>query len=250
MKSFLTVLLATVSILGIYFVFFAKNNIKRSVESTAVGYLKTQIPDKFMGATSVEKKLGPNEEVIRATEKILNVSDYLNREYTLSNGRKITLYISYWEPAKEPIEQASTHNPDRCWINNGWKCNDNTRRLSDEIVLPDSPKKLLPARYGEYYFDLGSAYKKPYTRYVWFWFIVDGKPYEYTEDNRFVSPKMWLKNIFTYMDQKAPEMYFIRIDADFPLDALRSDKEFQRLMKYLGDMILFEGSKGRIGNAK
>ena len=71
-----------------------------------------------------------------------------------------------------------------------------------------------------------------------------------TKDNRFVSPKMWLKNILTYMDQKAPEMYFIRIDADFPLDALRSDKEFQRLMKYLGDMILFEGSKGRIGNAK
>ena len=61
---------------------------------------------------------------------------------------------------------------------------------------------------------------------------------------------MWLKNTLTYMNRKAPEMYFIRVDSDKPLDEFRKNAEFQQLLKYLGDMILFEGKKGRIGDAK
>ncbi len=250
MKKFFSVVSFIVACLGIFFVFTAEKKSKLISESTAVGYLKTQIPDKFMGATSVEKELGATEEVVRATEKILNVSDYLNREYTLSSGKKLTLYISYWEPAKEPIEFATTHTPDRCWVNNGWVCNEQTRRLSDSIKIANQQKKIKPARYGEYTYSFKDGISKPYTRFVWFWFIANGEIYEFTKENKGVSPYMWLKNTLTYMNQKAPEMYFVRIDSDIPLDEFRNDTEFQQLLKYLGDMILFEGKKGRIGDAK
>ncbi|MBE6413531.1 MAG: exosortase-associated EpsI family protein [Verrucomicrobiaceae bacterium] len=250
MKKFFSVVSFIVACLGIFFVFTAENKSKLISESTAVGYLKTQIPDKFMGATSVEKELGATEEVVRATEKILNVSDYLNREYTLSSGKKLTLYISYWEPAKEPIEFATTHTPDRCWVNNGWVCNEQTRRTSDILTIENNINKIKPARYGEYTFSTNDGISKPYIRYVWFWFIVDGKIYEFTKQNKGVSPYLWLKNTLTYMNQKAPEMYFIRVDSDKPLDEFRKNAEFQQLLKYLGDMILFEGKKGRIGDAK
>ncbi len=251
MKAFFSILSFLVACVGLFLVLSAEKTASKLIsESTAIGYLKTQIPDKFMGATSIEKELGATEEVVRATEKILNVSDYLNREYTLSSGKKLTLYISYWEPAKDPIEQASTHTPDRCWVNNGWTCNEKTRKLSEDISIEGLEKKLKPARYGEYTFKKGDTFSKPYTRYVWYWFLVDGKVYEFTRKNYAPSPFLWLKNTLTYMNQKAPEMYFVRIDTDFPIDELRKDAEFQQLLKYLGDMILFEGAKGRSANAK
>ncbi len=251
MKKFFSVVSFIVACLVAFFVFLAEKPTSNLIsQSTAIGYLKTQIPDKFMGATSTEKELGATEEVVRATEKILNVSDYLNREYTLSSGKKLTLYISYWEPAKDPIEQASTHTPDRCWVNNGWTCNEQTRRLSDTITIKDFNKKLKPARYGEYTFKRDNDIYKPYIRYVWYWFLVDGKVYEFTKKNYAPSPYLWLKNTLTYMNQKAPEMYFIRIDTDFPIDELRNDLEFNQLLKYLGEMILFEDAIGRAGNAK
>ncbi len=238
-----------VACLGVFFVFNAKEGFKGKKESTAVGYLKTQIPDKFMGVTSVEKPLGATEEVNRASEKILNVSDYLHREYTLSSGKKFTLYISYWEPGKEPIQMASTHTPDRCWINNGWVCNNETRRLDDIIELDGCEKKLKPARYGEYT-SPASELVSPQTRYAWYWFLVNGEVYKFSKTNRFLSPYLWIKSTFKYIEQKALEMYFVRVDADFPVDILRTDKEFQQLLTYLGNMILFESIIGRAGNEK
>ncbi len=250
MKTFFSILSLIVACLGVFFVFNAKEGFKGKTESTAVGYLKTQIPDKFMGATSVEKPLGATEEVSRASEKILNVSDYLHREYTLSSGKKFTLYISYWEPGKEPIQMASTHTPDRCWVNNGWTCNNQTRRVDDVIKIDGTDRKLKPARYGEYTFSSSQDILETQIRYTWYWFIVDGVVYEFSKTNRFLSPYLWIKSTFKYMEQKTLEMYFVRVDADFPVDILRVDKEFQQLLTYLGNMILFEDAKGRVGNEK
>ncbi len=240
-----------VACLGVFFVFNAKEGFKGKKESTAVGYLKTQIPDKFMGVTSVEKPLGATEEVSRASEKILNVSDYLHREYTLSSGKKFTLYISYWEPGKDHIINAAAHTPDACWVGNGWVCNPNTRRTSDFIGINNVvDKKLKPAIYREYSYSTSLFEKKSYSRYVWYWFLTDGKVYSYTKTNSFPNPFVWMANMLKYMQQDVPEMYFIRIDADFPIDELREDKEFQHMLIYLGNMILFEGVNGRIAYAK
>ncbi len=250
MKTFFSILSLIVACFGVFFVFNAKKAFQKEADSIAVGYLKSQVPEKFGGVTSVEKPLGATEEVERASEKILNVSDYLNREYTLSSGKKVSVYISYWAPAKEPIVTASTHTPDRCWVKNGWSCNDKTRRFKDIIVLDDANKKLKPARYGEYSYVSSMSMGKKFTRYVWYWFLVEGEVYEFTKSNYYTSPLAWVKNTLSQLKNKAPEMYFVRIDADFSLDELREDKEFQQLLAYLGDMILFEGAKGRVGNAR
>ncbi len=234
MKFILPILSLIVACVGVFWV--CNPQIKISNENLlAKDYLKSTIPDKFSGAVSVEKPLGQTEEVIRATEKALVVSDYLNREYTLSNGKKITLYISYWKRSKETVERASTHTPDRCWIKNGWSCNSQTRRNADIITVGD--KQLLPARYGEYSI---SDNGRKITRYVWYWFVVDSKIYQFTSENYVPSPIQWLKNALTSAVADAPEMYFIRIDSDYQLDQFRTNPEFQELLNCLGDMILFD----------
>lgn len=234
------------ALLGLYFIACPKSQFDKE-KLVASNFLSSKIPAKFDNVFSTEKPLGDTEEVTKATEKQLVVSDYLNREYTLSDGRKFTLYISYWMPSREVIERASAHTPDRCWIENGWRCNEKTRRFSDVIEV--AGKKIMPARYGEYAIQKGGV-DKPYVRYVWYWFVADGKIYEYTKSNYFPGPIQWLKNSFVSATEGAPEMFFVRIDADYPLDDIRNNKEFLSLLEKLGEMVLFEKQKTDEENAK
>ena len=81
------------------FVFFVKTPHSDSVTATTQleGRLKTAIPYEIDGWTSKDSGLGDTEEVQRAAEKVLNVTDYVNRTYS-KNGADFTVYIAYWKP--------------------------------------------------------------------------------------------------------------------------------------------------------
>ena len=235
MKFLLPILSVAAACLGLYFV-LTPDSKAGSKELLAPGYLASRVPEKFGAVVSQERPLGETEEVVRASESLLSVSDYLNRNYTLSDGRTVSLYISYWKPTKETLERATTHTPDRCWIKNGWQCNPQTRRLSDIVKVGD--RELLPARYGEY--SIKAPDESVYTRYVWYWFVADGKIYEYSGSNYIPSLSQWVRNALKSATADAPEMYFVRVDADFPLDRIRHNADFQKLLDYLGKMILYK----------
>lgn len=199
-------------------------------------HLEAAMPMNFGGLRGKDIPLGETDEVMRATEKILAVNEFLNREYTLPDGRKFTVYISYWAPKKEPVRVASTHTPDRCWVRNGWK-NDDSKKKQHE-VLNVGGRDLMPAYYREY--TIGNM-GKTYRRYVWFWFVVGGVRYDYkASDNYAPSPILYVKNMIEDALQGSPEMYFVRIDSDVPLAELFKEEEFKGALKKLGELILFE----------
>lgn len=233
MKFILPIFTIIVGILGVYLVRFQAKEIDKNA-LLAPNHLEKYIPKTVAGATSIDKPLGESAEVIKAAEDILLVSDFLNREYTLSNGDKVSIYISYWMKAKETLERATTHTPDRCWVKNGWQCNAKTRNTS--LVVDVEGKKLKPAVRGDYTI---SGDGKKYTRYVWYWFLADGEVYSFEGKNYVPNPITWLKNALTATVKETPEMYFIRVDADKPLEELLINKEFKQILSHLGEMILF-----------
>lgn len=246
-KNVLSFLCIVSMIVGAYFVLSDWDDAVGNVELIKPEkHLEAAIPMDFDGLKGRDIPLGATEEVMRATEKILAVNEFLNREYTMPDGRRFSVYISYWAPKKEPVRVASTHTPDRCWVRNGWK-NDDSKKKQHE-VLNVAGKNLMPAYYREYTVE---NMEKIYRRYVWFWFVVDGKRYDYkTSDNYAPNPIMYVKNMVEDALQGSPEMYFVRIDSDIPLAELFKAKEFKSALEKLGELILFEKKQPESGIKK
>lgn len=197
------------------------------------GFLASKIPLRIGGMAGVDKPLGNTEEVIRASEKVLNVSDFLNREYTTASGIKFTLYISYWSKNKERITNASSHTPDRCWVKNGWKNRSGKAKVVDSLAA--GGKKLMPAYYREYSIETGFGEER---RNVYYWFVADGKHYDFgkNKSSYIPNPWVWLKSgLFI----GSPEMYFIRLDSSSDMSLILEDGDAQKLLEYLGGLAIY-----------
>jgi len=210
---------------------------KHAAEDVGEGFLKAKVPEQFGKMIGEDKPLAATEEVQRATENILVVSDYLHREYTLADGKKFTLYISYWAKNKEEVHKAATHTPDRCWSSSGWKSDLSKKRGNYKLHISD--KELFDAYYREFSYKSG-AMREEAKRYVLFWFIVDGKRYDFgTKDLFFADPVKWIKNAIEGALHGSPEQFFIRIDSEHPIESFVNDPDFIALMGTLGKEFLY-----------
>lgn len=240
MKNVVAFIVLAVSLAGLYFAINPRPLDDGRTRTADSDKLKRAVSGRIGSMTGVDRPLGDTEEVDRASEKILMVTEFLHREYTLGNGTKFTLYISYWEPGREDVYKASTHTPDRCWVKNGWK-NLEEKKRSDYVVTVDG-KSLMPAYYREYSIDAGFD---SYRRNVLFWFVVDGARYDYkSSDNYNPNIAVYLKNLISSVTAKSPEMFFIRIDSADPIEALERDPDFRKLLLELGELALF-GNGGK-----
>ena len=236
MKYFLSLICLASALLGMAMLLFPNKMVETNKE-VKTGYLATNIPAEIGSTVSKDIPLAQTEEVLRATENLLALSDFLNREYTLPDGRTFTVYVAYWEPNKTTIINASSHTPDRCWVSNGWESSKEHRINGKEIEIDG--KKLMPAYSREYSIKANAT--KTFKRKVWFWFVTDGMAYDYkTEDNRFPNPFIWLKNTISESLMGYPEMYFIRVDSQYDLDELLKNKDFKAIMDKLGQLILYK----------
>jgi len=235
LKYFLSIISLLVAVSVAFFLIIDIS--KHAPEEVPEGYLKSKFPAQIGGMTSEDKELAATEEVQRATEQILVISDYLNREFTLADGRKFTVYISFWAKNKEEVHKAATHTPDRCWSASGWKT-DPTKKRSD-YKFKVSDKDFFDGYYREFSYK-SNAMTEAAKRYVLFWFIVDGKRYDFgTEDLFFANPTKWLKNAISSALHGSPEQYFVRLDSDIPLESFFKDKDFLALMEILGKEFLY-----------
>ncbi len=235
-------LVCTISLLagalGLFFVFSKFERNTRDFVQKPENYLKLTVPAAIGSMTSKDLPLGNTEEVVRASERLLSVTEWLNREYKFADGKTFQLYISYWAPNKLDVRYASLHTPDRCWVENGWK-NLHDRKKHD-YMLKVGNRELFPAYYREY------SFKNEYVslkRNVWFWFVVDGKRYEYGNDALISNPVSYLKHAFTDALIGSPEQFFVRIDSEMPLEELPKRKEFTELLDKLGAMVLYPKTK-------
>lgn len=159
--------------------------------------------------------------------RILNLDDFVYREYRHPVHGSFTVYVAYWGPGKMPIRLVSQHTPDRCWTENGWVCTD--RRFNVEKQLGDIA--LQPAQWGEYMI-------RDYRTQAYFWHLVDGEMYWLSGEN--MNTRTTIKSVlidlknFTFREK--PRQYFIRIVSAQPLVELWELPEFQAVVKPLADL--------------
>ncbi len=222
---------------GFGFSMYSNEKLKeKEVFTHSAGHLKEVFPVKIGDMTSVDKPLGNTEEVAHAASDILDVSEYLHREYTLPDGRSFVVYISYWNPGKSDIRSASRHTPDRCWVSNGWKIDQSSRNNNDSISAMGGPLMDAYYRFYEYSMDFGRKYR----RSVWFWHIVNGERYDYrTKDNYTANPFVYLNNMINQALYGSPEQYFIRVDSAEDLHGFLDNKDFQKFLDILGKLVLY-----------
>lgn len=200
------------------------------------GHLAVVVPMEVGKWQGKDTPLGETEEVQRASENILSVTEYLSRKYTSSNS-EFTLYISYWAQGKESVTQASTHVPDNCWVRNGWT--NLVDKKSDGNLMSLNGKNLKPFYKRE--FEIKEPSGAIQNRKVAYWYIVNGKPYDYGKGETSIpSPTKYIKNMIKQSREGIPEQYFVRVDSARPIDEILKDKDFQKILNALGELILFE----------
>jgi hypothetical protein len=206
---------------------------KSQIEEVDHPPLAQAIPQSLNGWEVEDLPLGPTESVTEQSLKILNLDDYVYRQYSSALGR-FSVYVAYWGPGKMPIRLVNQHTPDRCWTENGWSCTD--RRFNVEKSV--AGKDLLPAQWGEY--EINGQANESY-----FWHIVDGEAYWFGGERQNTSTSITsvlldLKNFTVGND---PEQYFVRIVSGQSLDKLWEHRGFQRVMADLKALCLASPTK-------
>jgi EpsI family protein len=64
------------------------------------------------------KQAGPDARFDAATEAVLRADDYVTRDYTLADGRYVSLYVGYYATQRAG---ATYHSPLNCLPGSGWK---------------------------------------------------------------------------------------------------------------------------------
>ena len=185
--------------------------------------------------------LGETEEVIRASENLLAVSEFLSRRYFCAGNpkREFTLYISYWAAGKETVAKASTHMPDNCWVRNGAKNIKEKKR--DDAVFDVCGVKLFPAHLRTFAFPQKDG--SSVCRNAVYWYMVDGNPYSYGGgDTAIPSPSNYVKNMWRQARMGIPEQYFVRVDSFEDLAELFADEDFRKILEGLAKSVLSDAS--------
>lgn len=169
---------------------------------------------------------------------ILNFSQAEQAMYEKA-GRRVLVYVAYWEPGKVSVVDAGSHNPDSCWVNAG--CVRTERRHAATGAL--AGRALRPYEYGQYLVPGGGRQN------VVFWHLVNGAPNRYEEQEtgwraglvgRLERLPLLLKDIRDYgLNQKSEQM-FVRISFAASLPEAMADPDFALLLQSLSSLGVFE----------
>jgi hypothetical protein len=189
--------------------------------------------------TDRDVPLGANEFLVGEAEKILNYDEVLNREYARS-GTRFGVYVAYWGPGKMPTQLVASHTPDRCWTENGWRCQE--MRFKQSGVLAGA--ELQPAEWRLFEPPVGGR-----PTYVLFWHLVDGRTYDYGERfNAIPDPVRWLRGVVEQALRGNREQYFIRLTSEEPFEELQADPGFRAVLDGLAKLGL--AAPGATGQAR
>ncbi len=199
------------------------------------GYVAEILPKSMGDWTSVDQPLGDTEEVIRSSQKTLNLSDFLFRKYTNKKGKEFDVYIAYWAPGVGSIRSVSGHTPDICWVKNGWtQLKD---KINNNFTFNKENVNLIEGDYRELVFETSTG--ESVKRNVLFWCIVGDKRYMYSAaGHNMPNPITWILNNFMYNATSTHESYFIRISSSEEFEDLIKDASFVALLDELSNILL------------
>lgn len=192
--------------------------------------LEDKIPASLSGWAVRDLDLGPTESVTERSFQLLNLDDFVHREYRRGD-RVFTVYVAYWKPGKMPVRLVNQHTPDRCWTEAGWVCTDrewNVERVAGTTALQ-------PGQWGV--FELGEA-----KNFTYFWHIVGGEAHWYGGER--LNTKSSLTSVVEDFKKFGlnvhREQFFVRITSPEPMDSLWEQDGFQTVMATLAELCLAE----------
>lgn len=183
--------------------------------------LTTYFPESGEGWTAEDVPLGANESLITQVNAILQFDDYLYRRYT-KGDREFSIYIAYWNPHSQSDSVVGSHNPDVCWVQNGWKMKEEPvpfHLIKDGKQSLDGQNRI---------FNI-----EGHQRYVAFWHVKGGvlTGAAVGEQTNLIHRAPYVINNLMHsgFGMREYEMIFVRIDASVPLESLRNDPVFTKV---------------------
>ena len=221
MKSGTLILLAVVLLtaLGLQF-----SSLGQAREARIEVDLSSVLPESPLGWASADLPIGDTEFMAESVEKRLNFDSFVFRRY--SRGQDdISVYAAYWGPGRMDTRLVASHTPDRCWVENGWKCTDKV--FNKALDLPDMVTK--PAQERTFYYAGNGS-----VSHVYYWHLVGDRVYDYGERlNSFPHPGKYLRDFVVNLRHGKPEQYFIRISSSIPTGQLLDEPLFQDIVMHL-----------------
>lgn len=193
--------------------------------------LVERVPRALAGWNVRDEPLGPNEVTRAAVEKVLNYDDYVFRHFE-KDGKQVGVYIAYWAAGRMPLQKVASHTPDRCWTENGWRCED--MRFAERIVAGDV--RLMPAQWRRF-----TPPNDTTSQYVVFWHLVGDSLYDYgTRFNARPDLVKWWRDTLRYAFSGSEAQYFVRVTSNRPFEELAGDAGWEELLGALAKLGLAE----------
>jgi Protein of unknown function (DUF3485) len=228
-SRFLFAFVACILLGGVVLQFLRIRNIKdgETGGGIAAGELIKRLPMSVGGWEGRVEPLGPSEFVSEQTEKILNFDDYAYVTYR--NGKKsLGVYVAYWRAGRMPTHKVASHTPDRCWTENGWKCEE----MKFAVPISYGKSELKPAQWRRFTPPSGVG-----TQYVLFWHLVGDELYDYGDRfNSTPHPLKWWRDSMAYALKGSQPQYFIRLTSDQPVEEIINDPDLAPVLDALAGM--------------
>lgn len=185
------------------------------------------VPGQLEGWEVRNKDLGETESVRDRAEAILDLDDFVYRNYSRPGANEFfEVYVAYWAPGKASILEVSSHTPDRCWTENGWTALDRKHQVDKEV----KGEPLLPSEWRVFEIQ-GNE------QFVHYWHLVGGKAYQYGQrSNAFPTPYTYVRDLLRSHLTGTGEQYFIRINTNVPFERLWNDPGFQEVVSEVADL--------------
>ncbi|MBC2600930.1 exosortase-associated EpsI family protein [Puniceicoccus vermicola] len=215
------------AVLAVLIVFNFYNPFTAEVEEGRGAHVGEYVPSELTGWSVKDKKLGETESVEARAASILDLDDFVYRNFSRKGGEEFfEVYVAYWSPGSASIVDVNAHTPDRCWTKNGWDIVNKEHRVEnmcgDDLLLP-AEKRTFEIQGNE--------------QYVYFWHLVGGEAYEYGKrTNQFPTPYAYVRDFLKSKVLGTGEQYFIRINTNIPLDTLWRNNQFQEVLADLSGL--------------
>ncbi|MBS0633009.1 MAG: exosortase-associated EpsI family protein [Verrucomicrobia bacterium] len=201
--------------------------------------LAEALPQAVPGWTAKVVPVANTPEMRQAVSGILQFDEAEVVQYTSADGIVVEVYAAYWKAGKAPYSLVGAHNPDTCWINNGWDCVSRTHAFVREV----DGRTLKPGEEGGYTPRQGGGQTD-----VLFWHLVGGRPHDgYGLEGWADGFKGHLQRLpLVFRDLKrysfnlAQEQMFVRISTQARFADLFGREDFRRLMLALEPVGLLE----------
>lgn len=193
------------------------------------GDLKKVIPEEFEGWKVEDKPLASTEALAEEAEGILDLTQFVNREYT-RGSTNIQVYVAYWMPKTKAIRHVQSHTPDVCWVRNGWDLNADESKFSVSCSIENQP--LFPAEMRTL------TAQGSITQHVAYWHVIGEEIYV----NRSQAGQWdrWdpIKTLMKYGLHQQKEQFFVRINSNRPIEEIWDQPLMQEILKDLAELTL------------